>query len=359
MNKRNLGTTPFSLINLVMNQSVLDELEFLDIGGLDNGKDEEADFDFVYHLPHADIDRIVLHESISDFGTIEGFKKLDAGNSMANLEDNSRQPSAINMNRKKLSRALDPMFNGKKESIRKKFKTTLENSASRIGGSRLLSGTNANSAFHSRASFGTSMRRRKSMAPSQMSFTPSAAPSSNHRSFQKASRDFLGDEAKLPSSRGDLAAAPLIQIDGADEDIAAPMIQVTEVPNEISLQEIPVIHASSPPEFTVSDEQNDSAGGSPKGGSADASAKVSQEMIESRRTSSSRMPSDLDQDIYEDAMQQIWKEEAEKLSNFHALPLWARQRVSPKKVAIAALATVALFASYVYAITIQNLITGK
>ncbi|TPX71121.1 hypothetical protein SpCBS45565_g01382 [Spizellomyces sp. 'palustris'] len=45
--------------NLVMQQSVLDELEFLDIdAGIKKWKDDDDDFDYVYHLPYADLNRL-------------------------------------------------------------------------------------------------------------------------------------------------------------------------------------------------------------------------------------------------------------------------------------------------------------
>ncbi|KAJ3180768.1 hypothetical protein HDU87_001881 [Geranomyces variabilis] len=45
--------------NLVMQQSVLDELEFLDLdAGIKKWRDDDDDFDYVYHLPHADLTRL-------------------------------------------------------------------------------------------------------------------------------------------------------------------------------------------------------------------------------------------------------------------------------------------------------------
>lgn len=45
--------------NLVMQQSVLEELEFLDLdAGVKKWRDDEDDFDYVYHLPHADMSRL-------------------------------------------------------------------------------------------------------------------------------------------------------------------------------------------------------------------------------------------------------------------------------------------------------------
>ncbi|TPX58979.1 hypothetical protein PhCBS80983_g02819 [Powellomyces hirtus] len=45
--------------NLVMQQSVLDELEFLDLdAGVKRWREDDDDFDYVYHLPHADLTRL-------------------------------------------------------------------------------------------------------------------------------------------------------------------------------------------------------------------------------------------------------------------------------------------------------------
>ncbi|KAI9015156.1 hypothetical protein BC832DRAFT_192613 [Gaertneriomyces semiglobifer] len=45
--------------NVIMQQSVLDELEFLDLdAGVKKWRDDDDDFDYVYHLPHADLNRL-------------------------------------------------------------------------------------------------------------------------------------------------------------------------------------------------------------------------------------------------------------------------------------------------------------
>jgi len=45
--------------NLVMQQSVIEELEFLELeGNLKRYRDDDEDFDYVYHLPHADLTKL-------------------------------------------------------------------------------------------------------------------------------------------------------------------------------------------------------------------------------------------------------------------------------------------------------------
>jgi hypothetical protein len=363
-----------------MNQSVLDELEFLDLGGMDNGRGEEAEFDFVYHLPHADFDRIILHNSISDFGKIEGFKKSEHNASMMNLADGNRDTSHVNMNRKKLSRALDPMFNGKKEKLRKKFKNALENSASRIGGSRLLGTSNANSNVPSHANLrrksrggGGSMmflNGRKSLAASQ--YSPSIAPSSKNQS-RSGSRNMLGSNGSrnlLGSSRLADSDDGGIKITVNGEDLGPPLIQIDDGSEE------PVIHVGT----VQTEELNDrDSASNPNGsnnvlgyGSSNALGRggfqgsrdvgpfrstntLAKSMYEGSDYGASELGGP---DIYEDAMNQIQNEEA-KVSNFHALPLLVRNIIMPKIVAIISISIVAVIAIYVYYINIEKVVLGN
>jgi hypothetical protein len=371
-----------------MNQSVLDELEFLDLGGMDNGKGEEAEFDFVYHLPHADFERVVLHNSISDFGKIDGFKKSDNQGSVMNLH---RDTSHVDMNRKKLSRALDPMFNGKKETIRKKFKKTLDQSASRIGGSRLL-GTNSNTSanpsnMNLRKSRNVPMgyNRRKSLAPSNMD--KSMAPSSNGGSRDmlnsnagsknmlgsKGSRNMLGSRNELADSddggikitvNGEDLGAPLIQIDDGSE---GPSIQVTGLNDGEDRGSRDMLSNGSRDMLSNGSGMNELANKRAYMGSRDVSDpfRSTNSMAKSYYEGSEVSGSEYDgaggqgPDIYEDAMAQIHQEEEIHRSKFHALPLSVRQRVAPKTLAQIMISVVSVIAFYVYFINIEKVVLGN
>ncbi|KAJ3001796.1 UNVERIFIED_CONTAM: hypothetical protein HDU68_006638, partial [Siphonaria sp. JEL0065] len=65
--------------NMVMAQSVIDDLEFLDLDGAIKQKsnDDDDDFDYVYHLPHADLSRLPprTYDPFSQFAIVETTKK--------------------------------------------------------------------------------------------------------------------------------------------------------------------------------------------------------------------------------------------------------------------------------------------
>ncbi|KAK5667534.1 hypothetical protein QVD99_006123 [Batrachochytrium dendrobatidis] len=70
--------------NTVMAQSVIDELEFLDItAGIKKGfTDEEDEFDYIYHLPHANQDRIIRR---NPFKKQTDHDRLERGKSIGEL----------------------------------------------------------------------------------------------------------------------------------------------------------------------------------------------------------------------------------------------------------------------------------
>lgn len=330
-----------------MNQSVLDELEFLDLGGFDNGKSgEEADFDFVYHLPHAAEDRIVLHNSISDFGFIEQFKKSELG-SHPNLAE--KQHSSTNMHRKKLSRALDPFFNGKKETIRSKFKHAIDGSASRIGGSRLLSGSQEPSAQGSKMSLARSLQRRQSFMPMTGAKRPSLKPPAFGVMDDS---EFDEGDVKITVNGQNLGSGVQINVENTEESnpfivSVVPPTPMAPVASELRRRSTGGVVEDEFPPAPTDASRSTLARSNP---ALHDKSNRTLDLNNSFNRSLKHVPSP---EVYNNAVDEIEKEKAKAVKKpaFHALPLFI-SRVPPKIVAFTCLIVVAIVGIYVLTDTI-------
>ncbi|KAJ3371456.1 hypothetical protein HDU91_005287 [Kappamyces sp. JEL0680] len=105
--------------NLEMAQSVLDELEFLDISaGIKKGYTEDDDFDYIYHLPSANPDRIIWRDpfQVQKLAKMTDSKKQRSVQSMSQLSNSSRHSI------KEIRGMLDPTLGQKvqKRSMRRR-----------------------------------------------------------------------------------------------------------------------------------------------------------------------------------------------------------------------------------------------
>eukprot|EP00842_Homolaphlyctis_polyrhiza_P006555 jgi/Hompol1/6900/HPOL_003765-RA len=98
--------------NMVMAQSVIDELEFLDItAGIKKViREDEDDFDYIYHLPHADLDRLP---------TRDPFKPLKE----ATLPPKSKSISQLSQSSLHSVRDLRNMLNPQNQTLAKRPST--------------------------------------------------------------------------------------------------------------------------------------------------------------------------------------------------------------------------------------------
>jgi hypothetical protein len=91
------------MLILEMAQSVLDELEFLDISaGIKKLSDNEDDlFDYVYHLPHANQDRIILRDP---------FKAPPSKTNLQLVKTLERKSGSLNHSIHEVRNLLNPSF---------------------------------------------------------------------------------------------------------------------------------------------------------------------------------------------------------------------------------------------------------
>jgi len=304
-------------------------------------------------------DRIVLHSSISDFGQIEQFKRTEFG-SMAPIA-HSQQSSNVNVNRKKLSRALDPFFNGKKESIRTKFKHALDGSASRIGGSRLLGDAQSSRNVGSK-NLGSKMsfsKRSTVQRPSTNALNVGdAVAMGGNRGGRMTSRimdPIENDEVdfKIMVNGENLGSGIKINVgeDGSDNvpdsffvSIVPPTPMTMTKPSELRNRRL-----STNDEFPLAPNAAPTKSSNTLQEKSIRSLDLNNEFSQAFKVS---MPG-----IYQDAVKEI-NEVEKKLPNFHAMPEWVRRRVSPKKVAIAMVFLVAVIVVYVFTINIQKVMAG-
>jgi hypothetical protein len=89
LSRRNIGK--IWPLTVEMAQSVLDELEFLDINaGIKKGFLDDDDFDYIYHLPTADPDRIIYRDPFKEVGLPSKKKNKKVYESLSQLSVNSR-----------------------------------------------------------------------------------------------------------------------------------------------------------------------------------------------------------------------------------------------------------------------------
>ncbi|KAK5670321.1 hypothetical protein QVD99_003017 [Batrachochytrium dendrobatidis] len=90
---------------LVMNQSIMDDIEFLDItaGIKKMYRDDEDDFDYIYHLPHADLDRIVIRDPFKPSHPVHSKTKSIGNLSLTSRHSIKAIRSTLDVNVGKLS----------------------------------------------------------------------------------------------------------------------------------------------------------------------------------------------------------------------------------------------------------------
>ncbi|XJO76023.1 hypothetical protein BDV3_006603 [Batrachochytrium dendrobatidis] len=91
--------------SLVMNQSIMDDIEFLDItaGIKKMYRDDEDDFDYIYHLPYADLDRIVIRDPFKPSHPVHSKTKSIGNLSLTSRHSIKAIRSTLDVNVGKLS----------------------------------------------------------------------------------------------------------------------------------------------------------------------------------------------------------------------------------------------------------------
>ncbi|KAI8908525.1 hypothetical protein EDD86DRAFT_276308 [Gorgonomyces haynaldii] len=104
--------------NMVLAQSVLDELEFLDLnaGIKKYDDDDDEDFDYVYHLPHANPAAIVKRDPLNTVAT--KLEKSKKNSSMMSV--GSRLSNGSKMSAKAMRALLDPRASGAPKRLQKR-----------------------------------------------------------------------------------------------------------------------------------------------------------------------------------------------------------------------------------------------
>ncbi|KAJ3200505.1 hypothetical protein HK099_002627, partial [Clydaea vesicula] len=306
--------------NLVMNQSVLDELEFLDLGNLTSNKGEEENYDFVYHLPHADQTKIVLHNSVSELGKLDFLVKNEE---VPAITKGSSQ-NIKTANQKKLSRALDPFFNGKKEALRNRFNRAIENGSkgSRLGGSGAL-GNGSRGASHGSKAFGSKAQSKANFRGSKM-----LGGGESH--------NFLGGGLGVPFNHNGGRRGSMLNTLGLQaEQLRKSMNFLQDEKDQVRID----IDADSLTKLVPS--------------KSEISYKDSTSHSLSLNNSSAQVSSNEEDNegIYEEAINEIQNEVPKK--HFHAFPPSIRKRVHPKIIAILAFLTMVILTIYVF---VQNII---
>jgi hypothetical protein len=383
-------------LSLEMRQSVIDELDFLDLNGLDRSQDDEGDFDFVYHLPHANEEKIVPHTSISDFGDVIPKETLVAKYKSTNSIYKSE-------NHRALVKALDPNFSGKRETIRSRLNARNEKIGGSQMGSRFLSSKASRMGSTASQAFGMERKNSKlvpkggaggvSLMPGgigggrKSSYNPSgglgqslAGGVDRRASFNPAVGSPMPpplppsfQNNRAPSRRGSFLGAltgPAPRIVENSEEDSPPAIQITipdiqmQVPDIVtSLHDLDNHQIDETHDEYENVRQNRDIGSATSGarrrksviGAIAAAISDNDFMDEYENSSRSRSAGIIGGGDDAPLFSEDFKMEDDSKPKFYALPQFIRKRVPSKLVALLCMIIVAGLAFYVLAQNIMSL----